>query len=116
MLHSDPAGCLKENPTPRHQYLYDTHAGQAIGDLLDRLHLPRLRPQAPRHPISPKKIASMLRQALDKLKAEAPAALHVSIQPEDEQFAIETLERQRNPENPTRPPGAPPPASPGNAS
>ena len=102
VLHSDPAGALKENPTPRHQYLYDTRAGQAIGDLLDRLHLPRLRPQAPRHPISPKKIASMLRQELDKLKAEAPAALHVSIQPEDEQFAIDTLERQRNPENPTQ--------------
>ncbi len=102
VLHSDPAGALKENPTPRHQYLYDTRAGQAIGDLLDRLHLSRLRPQAPRHPISPKKIASMLRQELDKLKVEAPAALHVSIQPEDEQFAIDTLERQRQPENPTQ--------------
>ena len=102
VLHSHPAGCLKDDPTPVRQHLYSTRARQAIGDLLDRLHLKRLRPQAPRHPISPEKIASMLRQELDKLHAELPPNLQVTIQPADEQFAIQTLDRQRTPENPTK--------------
>jgi hypothetical protein len=102
VLYSHPTGCLADDPTPVRQYLYSTRARQAIGDLLDRLHLKRLRLHAPLHKISPEKIASMLRQELDKLQAELPATLQVTIQPADEQFALETIDRQRTPENPTK--------------
>ena len=43
----------------------------------------------------------MLRGALDRLQGELPDTVKASIQPEDEQFALDTLHRQRSPENPT---------------
>jgi hypothetical protein len=43
----------------------------------------------------------MLRQALNELQSELPNTITASIQPADEQFALETIDRQRNPENPT---------------
>jgi hypothetical protein len=42
----------------------------------------------------------MLRQALTDLQSELPNTITVNIQPADEQFALETIARQRNPENP----------------
>jgi hypothetical protein len=43
----------------------------------------------------------MLRQALSDLQNELPSNVKASIQPQDEQFALQTIDRQRNPENPT---------------
>jgi hypothetical protein len=43
----------------------------------------------------------MLRQALDELRAELPAGANAAIQPQDEQFALQTLQRHGPSESPT---------------
>lgn len=101
LVHSDPAAVLDRYATPTHQHLHTTRHQDTIATLRDTLGLPRLRPRAPRRPLTPKALAKMLRQALDELQHELPKTLHPSIQPEDEQFAQETIDRQRTPENPT---------------
>jgi hypothetical protein len=102
VLHTDPAACLERRGAPTRQHLHaSTHEG-AIAALLDRLGLKRLRPSPPRHKLTPKTIAAMLKHALTELHGELPKTVQASIQPADEKFALETIDRQRSPENPTR--------------
>ncbi len=102
VVHSDPAAALDRQALPTRQHLFSSHEATAIGRLLDRLGLKRLRPAAPLQQLTPQSIAAMLRAALGELQAELPDTVEASIQPEDEQFALETLHRQRAPENPTQ--------------
>lgn len=101
LMHSDPDAVLDRRANPTRQHLYASHNDGAISALLDRLRLGRLRPRAPRHKPSHQTIAAMLRQALAELQSELPRSVEASIQPEDEQFALETIDRQRTPENPS---------------
>jgi hypothetical protein len=101
LIHSDPAAVLDRRATPTRQHLHATRHQGAIGTLRDRLGLERLRPRAPRRPLTPQTLATMLRQALGELQDELPKTVKASIQPQDEQFALETIDRQRSPENPT---------------
>jgi hypothetical protein len=102
VMHSDPAAVLDRNATPTRQHLYSSHHETAIGRLLDKLGLKRLRPRAPQKKLTPQTVASMLSRALDELQGELPDSIKATIQPEDEQFALDTLDRQRTPENPTQ--------------
>jgi hypothetical protein len=102
LLHSDPAAVLDRRADPTRQYLYTTQDGNAIATLLDRLGLPRVRPRASRHKLTQEAIGTMLRNALAELRVELPKTVAAEIQPEDEQFALQTIERQRTPENPSR--------------
>jgi hypothetical protein len=101
LVHSDPAAILDRYATPTRQQLYATRHQAAIATLRDTLGLRRLRPRAPRRPLTPQALATMLRQALAELQHELPKTVKASIQPQDEQFALETIDRQRTPENPT---------------
>jgi hypothetical protein len=101
VTHTDPAAFLERRSKPRRQYAYTTQHAEAIAGLLDRLGLGRLRPRAPRQQLTPRTIAAMLRHALNELQAELPKSIRATIQPADEQFALATIDRQRNPENPT---------------
>jgi hypothetical protein len=101
LVHSDPAAVLDRRATPTRQHLYTTRHQAAIATLSDTLGLGRLRPRAPRRPLTPHALATMLRQALAELQHELPKTVKASIQPQDEQFALETIDRQRTPENPT---------------
>lgn len=101
IAHSDPDAILDRRASPTRQRLHTTHNDGAISAVLDRLRLKRLRPRAPRHKPSPQTIATMLRHALADLQSELPKSVKASIQPEDERFALETIDRQRNPENPS---------------
>jgi hypothetical protein len=100
IVHSDPDAILDRRATPTRQRLHATHDDGAISAVLDRLHLKRLRPRAPRHKPRQQTIATMLRQALADLENELPKTVTPQIQPADERFALETIARQRNPENP----------------
>ena len=100
-MHSDPAAVLDRDALPTHQHLFVSQEATAIGRLLDKLGLKRLRPAAPLRQLTPQTVATMLRGALDRLQGELPDTVKASIQPEDEQFALDTLHRQRSPENPT---------------
>ncbi len=100
IVHSDPDAILDRRATPTRQRLHATHDDGAISAVLDRLHLKRLRPRAPRHKPREQTIASMLRQALADLENELPKTVAPQIQPADEQFALETIARQRDPEHP----------------
>jgi hypothetical protein len=101
VTHTDPAAFLERRSKPTRQYAYTTQQGDAIAGLLDRLGLGRLRAPAPRYKPTPRTIATMLRRALGELQTELPNTITATIQPEDEQFALETIDRQRTPENPT---------------
>jgi hypothetical protein len=102
LLHSDPPACLDRPAEPARQHLHATRDGEAIAWLRDRLALDPLRPRAPQRPLTPATIATLLRQALGDLQAELPAGVSATIQLEDEQFAIETLDRHPGREQPTR--------------
>lgn len=101
LIHSDPAAILDRYATPTPQHLHTTRHQDTIATLRDTLGLTRLRRRAPRRPLTPQTLAKMLRQALDELQHELPKTIRASIQPEDEQFALATIDRQRTPENPT---------------
>ena len=102
LTHTDPAACLDRRSKPVRQHMYASGQRDTIAAVLDRLGLKRLRVRAPRRRLTPQKIAAMLRQALEELQDELPTKIRASIEPEDEQFALETIARQRSPENPTR--------------
>jgi hypothetical protein len=101
VTHTDPAAFLERRSKPTRQHAYTTHHSGAIASLLDRLGLKRLRPPAPRYKPTAQTVATMLRQAINELQNELPNTITASIQPADDQFALETIDRQRNPENPT---------------
>ncbi len=100
VVHSDPDATLDRRATPTRQHLHATHDDGAISAALDRLHLKRLRPRAQRHKPRQQTIATMLRQALTDLENELPKTITPQIQAADEQFALETIARQRDPESP----------------
>jgi hypothetical protein len=102
VIHTDPAACLDRDAPPVHQGLYATGQHAAIGRLLDKLNLGRLRRRPPVPKLTPQVIASMLRRELDKLRVELPQTVQANIQPQDEQFAIETLDRHPPREKPTK--------------
>ncbi len=102
VIHSDPAACLDRDASPAHQRLYATNQHTTIGRLLDKLNLGRLRRRPPTPKLTPRVIASMLRRELDKLHEELPHTVQADIQPQDEQFAIETLDRHPPREKPTQ--------------
>ena len=64
VIHSDPAACLDRDAPPVHQSLYASNQHTAIGRLLDKLNLGRLRRRLPAPKLTPQIVASMLRQAL----------------------------------------------------
>lgn len=101
VVHTDPAAFLERRSKPARQHAYATRHSGAIAGLLDRLGLKRLRPPAPRYKPTAATVATMLRQALNELQTELPTTITATIQPADEQFALETIDRQRDPENPT---------------
>ena len=115
LVHTDPDAILDRRANPTASACTQPAMTARSARLLDRLHLERLRPRAPRHKPTPRTIATMLRQALADLKDELPSTVAPQIQPEDESFALETIARQRAPRTPTAPPARPPPASPGSA-
>ena len=102
VIHSDPAACLDRNAPPIHQSLYATSQDTAVGRLVEKLGLGRLRRRPPAPKLTPELIAKMLRQELDKLRSELPRTISAEIQPEDEQFAIDTLDRHPPREKPTK--------------
>ncbi len=102
VLHSDPAACLDRPTTLVRQHMHATRDREAIAWLRENLALKPLTPRAPRRPLTQATIAVMLRQALDDLRAELPAGVKATIEPEDERFAIETLDRHRGREQPTQ--------------
>jgi hypothetical protein len=102
VTHTDPAAFLERRSKPTRQHAYETHHSGAIAGLLDHLGLKRLRPPAPRYKPTAATIGAMLRQALGELQNELPNTITATIQPEDERFALDTLHRQRAPENPTQ--------------
>lgn len=65
ITHSDPDAVLDRRANPTRQHLHASHNDGAISTLLDRLHLKRLRPRAPRHKPTRHTIAAMLRHALN---------------------------------------------------
>jgi hypothetical protein len=93
LLHSDPAGSLKERPTPVRQYLYSTTGLGAIRELLERLRAKRLGRRPPRRALSAEDIRTRLERELQRLRPELPQAVQPHIQPADVPFAAETLER-----------------------
>jgi hypothetical protein len=101
VTHTDPAAFLERRSKPTRQHAYTTRHSGAIAGLLDRLGLKRLRPPAPRYKPTAGTISAMLRHALNGLQNELPNTITATIQPKDEQFALDTIDRQRNPENPT---------------
>jgi len=102
VLHSDPAACLDRPATPARQHMHASRDREAIAWLRNRLALKPLAPRPPRRALTPTTIASLLRQALDELRGELPAGVKATIQPEDERFALQTLERYDATETPTR--------------
>lgn len=102
ITHTDPGACLERRARPVRQHMYASRQKGTIGGVLDRLGLKRLRVRAPRQRLTPQTIAAMLRQALGELQDELPTKVKASIQPEDEQFALQTIDRQGSPKNPTR--------------
>jgi len=102
VLYSDPPACLDRPAKPARQHLHATRDREAIAWLRESLALKPLAPSAPRRPLTQTTIAAMLRQALDDLRSELPAGVDAAIQPEDERFAIETLERHPGREQPTQ--------------
>jgi hypothetical protein len=81
--------------------MHATRERTAIAWLRDRLALKPLAPRAPRRALTPATIASMLRQALGELRAELPTGANAAIQPEDERFALQTLQRHAATDTPT---------------
>lgn len=102
LTHTDPAACLDRRAKPVRQHMYASRQKDTIAAVLERLGLKRLRVRAPRQRLTPQKIAAMLHQALDELQDELPKAVKTSIQPEDEEFALQTIDRRSSPKNPTR--------------
>lgn len=102
LTHTDPAACLERRAKPVRQHMYASHQKDTITGVLDRLGLKRLRVRAPRRRLTPQEIAAMLRQALGELQDELPKTIRASIGPDDEEFALETIDRGHTPENPTR--------------
>jgi hypothetical protein len=102
VIHTDPDACLDRRAQPAQQGMYTSRDETAIQRLLEKLNLPRLRrrPSAPR--LTAEAIAQMLRQELEKLRGELPPTVRVEVQPGDEEFAIQTLERHPPREKPTK--------------
>lgn len=101
VMHSDPPAVLDRRAMPARQRLYTTTHERRIATLLDTFGLKRLRPPTPRHRPTKQTIARMLKESLDDLRQELPKTLTAHLQPEDERFAHDTIDRQRTPENPT---------------
>ena len=102
LTHTDPAACLDRRSKPVRQHMYASGQRDTIAGVLDRLGLRRPRVRALRRKLTHQKLAAMLRQALDGLQDELPAKLRASIEPEDEKFALETIDRGHRSEDPTR--------------
>jgi hypothetical protein len=102
LTHTDPGACLERRSRPVRQHMYASHQKDTIARILDRLGLKRLRVRAPRQKLTPQKIAALLRHALDELQDELPTKLKASIEPEDEAFALQTIDRGHTSKSPTR--------------
>jgi hypothetical protein len=101
LAHSHPAACMDLAADPVRHHLRATTDQSAIDRLLGRFGLGRLRPSPPREQITPELIASMLAQDLRKLRSELPRRVRAEIQPEDVQFAMETIDRRIGRDGPT---------------
>jgi hypothetical protein len=102
LTHTDPAACLDRRSKPVRQHMYASRQKDTIAAVLDRLGLKRLRVRAPRQKLTPQKIAALLRQALDELQDELPTKVKASIEPDDEAFALQTIDRGHTSKSPTR--------------
>jgi hypothetical protein len=101
VMHSDPDACLERSSTPVRQGLSTSSHQATIARLLDRLGLKALRARPAAARITPEVVASMLQRDLDQLRAELPRNVAVRIQPEDEQFALDTIDRKIGRDGPT---------------
>jgi hypothetical protein len=101
IAHSDPAACLDLAAEPLRHHLRVADDQSAIDRLLGRFGLGRLRPSPPREQITPELVASMLASDLRKLRSDLPRGVRAEIQPEDVQFAMETIDRKIGRDGPT---------------
>jgi len=101
LAHSDPAAALDLAADPVRHHLRASSDQPTIDRLLQRLGLSRLRPSAPREQITPSLIASMLATDLRRLRSDLPRGVRAEIQPEDERFALETIDRKIGRDGPT---------------
>jgi hypothetical protein len=91
IAHFDPAAALDLAAEPVRHHLRVTSDEPAIDRLLQRFGLGRLRPLAPREQITPELVASMLKTDLGRLRSDLPRGVRAEIQPEDIQFAMDTI-------------------------
>jgi len=101
IAHSDPAACLDLAAEPVRHHLRASTDQSAIDRLLGRFGLGRLRPSPPREQITPELVASMLASDLRKLRSDLPRGVRAEIQPEDIQFAMDTIDRKIGRDGPT---------------
>jgi hypothetical protein len=101
VVHSDPAACLDLAAEPVRHHLRVSSDEAAIDRLLQRFGLSRLRPSPPREQITPELVASMLATDLRRLRADLPRGVRAEIQPEDVQFAMDTIDRNIGRDGPT---------------
>ena len=101
IAHSDPAAALDLAAEPVRHHLRVTSDEPAIDRLLQRFGLGRLRPLAPREQITPELVASMLKTDLAMLRSDLPRGVRAEIQPEDIQFAMDTIDRKVGRDGPT---------------
>jgi hypothetical protein len=101
LAHSDPAACLDLAADPVRHHLRASTDQSAIDRLLGRFGLSRLRPSPPREQITPELVASMLANDVNKLRSDLPRGVRAEIQPEDIQFAMETIDRKIGRDGPT---------------
>jgi hypothetical protein len=101
VLHSDADACLERSSAPVRQSLSTSSHQQTIARLLDRLGLKTLRPRPAAPRITLELIASMLQRDLEQLRPELPTHVPAKIQPDDERFAIDTIDRKNGRDGPT---------------
>jgi hypothetical protein len=101
IAHSDPAAALDLAADPVRHHLRVTSDEPPIDRLLQRFGLGPLRPLAPREQITPELVASMLKTDLARLRSDLPRGVRAEIQPEDIQFAMDTIDRKVGRDGPT---------------
>ncbi|MGH2833117.1 MAG: hypothetical protein ACRDK2_10115 [Solirubrobacteraceae bacterium] len=102
VVHSEPDACLDRAATATQQAFYTTDQESVIGRLLDRLGVGRLRRRPRPSQLTPQIVASMLASNFQRLRVELPRTVQAEIQPEDEQFALETIDRNARHDGPTQ--------------
>ena len=101
LAHSDPAAALDLAADPVRHHLRATSDQPTIDRLLQRLGLSRLRPPRPASRSPPSSSPRCSRPTFGRLRSDLPRGVRAEIQPEDEQFAMETIDRKIGRDGPT---------------